>query len=128
MKLRYILIGLFASAFLLTTSGCGPRYGEVIVHRDVQPIPRYHRPAPPPHAPAHRFRHRHYHGVDLEYDSGLGVYFVIGHPGIYYYSDHYYRYYDGGWLFSFRYDGPWERTVPQRVPRGLLKKHPYKRR
>ena len=127
MSTKHLLIGLFTSILTLSMAGCGPRSGGVIVHSDIRPAPRYVRPAPPPRAPAHGYRHRHSSGVDVEFDSGLGVYFVIGYPGIYYYSDHYFRYYDGDWLFSFRYDGPWERAVPQRVPRGLLKRHPYKK-
>ena len=48
------------------------------------------RRGPPPHAPAHGYRH-HYHAVDLRYDTYLGVYVVIGHPNHFFSDGHYFR-------------------------------------
>jgi hypothetical protein len=45
---------------------------------------------PPPHAPAHGYRH-HAADVDLRYDAHLGVYVVIGHPHHFFHDGHYYR-------------------------------------
>ena len=81
---------------------------------------------PPPHAPAHGYRHKHHaHGGDVElvFDSGLGVYVVVGWPDYYWHSDHYYRWNDGGWMISARLDGGWATCSDSNVPGGLNKKH-----
>ena len=46
---------------------------------------------PPPHAPAHGYRHKHQHGVELVYSSELGVYVVVGFPNHYFSEGHYFR-------------------------------------
>jgi hypothetical protein len=48
------------------------------------------RRGPPPHAPAHGYRH-HQKAVDLRFDVQLGVYVVIGHPNHFYSDGHYFR-------------------------------------
>lgn len=80
---------------------------------------------PPPHAPAHGYR-RHYHGYDMDYDVGLGVYVVLGHPGFYFWDDHYYRLIDGHWHLGVGFDGPWHVVDVGRMPPGLYKKYPGK--
>jgi hypothetical protein len=85
------------------------------------------RGGPPPHAPAHGYRHKqhtHAGGVDLIFDSGIGVYVVVGWPDHYWHRDHYYRWVDGGWMISTRLDGGWAACGDSRVPGGLFKKHP----
>lgn len=78
---------------------------------------------PPPHAPAHGYRHKHrVSGVDLVFDSGLGVYVVVGVPYHYYYRDRFYRFRDGRWYFATRYGGPWHVAEGRSVPPGLRKK------
>lgn len=66
---------------------------------------------PPPHAPAHGYR-RKQRGADLVYDSGLGVYVVVGYP-YYYLDDRFYRQADGAWQASVNLNGPWQ-PVPDR--------------
>ncbi len=73
---------------------------------------------PPPHAPAHGYRHMH-NGAVLVYDSRLNLYVVKGYPGVYFYNDRYYRRDKHRWLRSHRYDGPWELADPRHVPSGL---------
>jgi hypothetical protein len=98
-------------------------------HTHAPPVPGHSeaRRGPPPHAPAHGYRHKqhtHMGGVDLIFDSGLGVYVVVGWPDHYWHHDHYYRWVDGGWLISARLDGGWAACSDGRVPPGLVKKHP----
>ncbi len=61
---------------------------------------------PPPHAPAHGYRH-HHHGVTLVFDSALDCYVVWGQPDHYFYEGHYYRFHAGGWQSGTRPRGPW---------------------
>lgn len=73
---------------------------------------------PPPHAPAHGYRHKQ-HGVELTYDSGRSIYVVVGFPRHYYYKGHYYR--PGGvqWEVSAHIDGPWKSVSEKSLPPGL---------
>jgi hypothetical protein len=84
-------------------------------------------PDPPPYAPAHGYRYQ-YGGHHLVYDSGIGVYTVVGHPHIYYYDTHYYRYREPYWTLSVELDGPWHRVERRRIPPGLTKKHNHRGR
>lgn len=103
---RRVTAGLIAAGGLAVLAGCA-----------------YYRPGgPPPHAPAHGYRRRH-RGAELVYDSGLGVYLVAGHPGIYFHDGYYYRVLDGAWRLSVDLGGPWRPTDFRRVPPGLRKKH-----
>ena len=76
---------------------------------------------PPPHAPAHGYRHKQ-HGVELVYDSGRGVYVVIGLPHHYYFKGHYYRLRETNWEAGVHIDGPWEFVSDEALPRGLRAK------
>lgn len=105
--------------------GTGPA-GAVVVQAD-------ERGGPPPHAPAHGYRRKHQGGghddhpeVELVFDSGLGVYVVVGLPGVYFYADHYFRFVDAGWQISVRPDSGWDFAAQDRVPPGLKKKHAKK--
>jgi hypothetical protein len=79
--------------------------------------PGYSRGGPPPHAPAHGYRHKQ-SNHDLVFDSGLGVYVVLGRPDYYFWDNRYYRYHDGHWQFSADVDGRWYRDDGY-VPRKL---------
>lgn len=76
---------------------------------------------PPPHAPAHGYRY-HYDGVELVYDSGLGVYAVVGYPDYYFYDGYYFRVYDGRWQMSGSLERDWNEAPGRNVPPGLAKK------
>lgn len=93
-------------------------------HGPMHPVhgPVIERGGPPPHAPAHGYRHRH-GGVDLTFDSGLGVYAVIGHPGYYFWDNLYWRYHEGFWRYSPSWGGSFIVSEGKRVPPGLAKKH-----
>lgn len=89
----------------------------------VQPVHVHSRDyGPPPHAPAHGYRHN-YHGHELVYDLGLGVYVVVGLPSIYFYSGIYYRYDGDHWSYSHDLDKGWHKHKGDReIPPGLAKK------
>jgi hypothetical protein len=116
------LAGLFAALLMVLLS---PASGCVYhQHRAMAP-PGYARGhGPPPHAPAHGYRHKHHHdAVDLVFDAGLGVYAVVGRPGYYWYIDHYLRWVSGEWRVSSRIDGVWVVVSSDRVPAKLVAKH-----
>ncbi len=91
-----------------------------------RPITRVYRPGPPPHAPAHGHRHKHHaHGVEVElvFDTGLGVYAVVGWPGHYYREKSFFRVADGAWQVSAHIDSGWVAVSDAKLPPGLAKKH-----
>lgn len=73
---------------------------------------------PPPHAPAHGYRHKHGDAV-LVYDSTLEVYLVSGHPNCYYHRDHYYRTTSSGWEIAVVFEGPWRPISTRKLPKEL---------
>ena len=77
---------------------------------------------PPPHAPAHGYRRKHQHGVELVYDSKMGVYVIVGFPNHYYYNDHYFRLGNDTWEISAHIKGPWIVASEDVLPSGLKSK------
>ena len=80
---------------------------------------------PPPHAPAHGYRHKHHsHAGEVEFvfDSGRGVYVVVGWPGLFFVDPHYFRQIEGRWHLSARIDSGWTLASPKRLPPGLAKR------
>lgn len=64
---------------------------------------------PPPHAPAHGYRHKHAKdNVTLVYDTGIDVYIVSGIPGCYFSAGQYYRDTGSTWEWSVSIEGPWK--------------------
>jgi len=79
-----------------------------------------HTNGPPPHAPAHGYRHKHQtDGVELVFDSGRGVYLVVGFPGCYFLDDAYYRRAGQQWQMAFSIGGVWKSVAQDKVPPGL---------
>lgn len=74
---------------------------------------------PPPHAPAHGYRRKHQHGIELVYNSGLGVYVIVGFPNHYYCEDHYFRLSGDQWEISPHIKGPWILASDEVLPYGL---------
>jgi hypothetical protein len=111
MKNLKIFLGALSVSAILAVTGCAV-------------YPAHDRGyGPPPHAPAHGYRYV-YHDHELVYDSGLGVYVVIGHPDYYFLRNSYYRYGDGIWYYSREFDNGWKRYSQNRLPPGLAKKYP----
>lgn len=114
-KLSVILILIFSVALL---SGC---IVTPYPHGHVKIKPYKH--GPPPHAPAHGYRHHHQHGVELIFDIGVGAYIVVGHPGIYFYNGIYFhRDTKGFWKSAKHYKGPWHMKDVRKVPMKLRNK------
>ncbi len=88
----------------------------------------YHGPTvraghgPPAHAPAHGYRRKQVSGVELTFDSGRGVYIVVGHPNCYYHDGYFYRLSGTVWEMSLKFDAGWARVSGRSLPRGLQAK------
>ncbi len=80
---------------------------------------------PPPHAPAHGYRHKH-QGSPLVFDSKVGVYVVVGHADLFYSDGRFLRLDTGSWQVSASLSGPWKAYSLASVPPGLRKAHPSK--
>jgi hypothetical protein len=80
------------------------------------------KPGPPPHAPAHGYRHKHHQGVEMVFDAELGVYVVVGRKDHFFYKDCFYRLVNGSWEMSVRIDAGWAGIASDHLPRGLAKK------
>lgn len=78
-----------------------------------------HGQGPPPHAPAHGYRHKHSHGVELEYNSKIGAYTVIDFEDHFYQDDNFFRVMDGVWKKSDDISGPWTPSPKDILPPGL---------
>lgn len=76
---------------------------------------------PPPWAPAHGYRYHHEDGVDLIFDSGLGLYVVVDFPNIYFSNDYFYRWNNDTWQRSASFNGPWVIINSNQLPPGLQK-------
>jgi hypothetical protein len=78
---------------------------------------------PPPHAPAHGYRH-HHQGAKLAFDSKLGVFVVVGYPDYFYSDGQFLRLDAGSWQVSASLPGPWRPYPSGSVPPGLRSAHP----
>ncbi|MCM2284472.1 MAG: hypothetical protein NDI81_06805 [Desulfobacula sp.] len=121
MKFSGIAVILLTGFFFL--SGCMMMYPGDRGREEPRPGKNYHKPGPPPHAPAHGYRHKHPDGHELEYDSGLGVYIVVRNPDTYFDNNLYIRMYsDGRWFVSASLDRGWRPASEDEIPY-KLKKH-----
>lgn len=114
---------------MVLLAGCVPIAAQVGGTRAPAPAEKIQMPGPPPHAPAHGYRHKHRDGVELEFDSTIDAYVVIGLPGIYFHNDLYIRMSSSGvWEVSVNLGGPWGDAEMKEVPPKLKKKkeHPGK--
>lgn len=89
----------------------------VVVHNP-RPVAVY-SVGPPPHAPAHGYRHKHAHGVELVYDAHLGVYVVAGYTNYYYRDRDFFRFHNEHWQVSASIDGPWKASSNFKLPKGF---------
>jgi hypothetical protein len=83
------------------------------------------RAGPPPHAPAHGYRHKQatrVGEVELVFDAGIGIYVVLGRPGYFFDRGHFYRKLNGVWHVSAHIDAGWAVVSGGGLPRGLVKK------
>ncbi|MBU1341920.1 MAG: hypothetical protein KKE44_18585 [Proteobacteria bacterium] len=118
MKYFKILLIIFFGVFFL--SGCNTLGVGIQGPGAPPPEKTYHKPGPPPHAPAHGYRHKHHDGHDLEYDSRIGAYIVVNIPETYFGNNLYIRLStDGKWLVSTTLKGGWRIAVGNEVPERL---------
>jgi len=124
--LKLALFFFFSLFFLAGCNTLGIQGPGARHHRST-----YQKPGPPPHAPAHGYRHKRHHGHDLEYDSTLDAYIVINVPETYFGNNLYIRLStDGRWMVSARLDGGWRvaagNEVPYKLKKSKKKKKPKK--
>jgi hypothetical protein len=114
-------IGLLAASILgLLGTGCVVHHH----HGDGPVVVKERGHGPPPHAPAHGYRHKHAHdSVELVFDGALGVYVVVGRTGVYWHGDRYLELRNGHWRASARIDGGWVSIGHDAVPVRLVAKH-----
>ena len=100
------------ACILLMTASCS-RYG--VCHKPT--ISKGN--GPPAHAPAHGYRRKHVDGMELVYDSGRGVYVVVGLSDHYYHDGYFYRLRGSLWEMSLKYDSGWKVVSGKSLPMGL---------
>jgi hypothetical protein len=134
MRFASSISRLTAAAGCASLLACGPVHSVTVGKRDPGPeLPPvvHERPAhgPPPWAPAHGYRHKHagaYQSrdgtVDLVFDSGLGVYVVVGIPNSYYWNGTYLRIAGDRWMRAPYLDAHWSPCPPDAVPSALRSK------
>jgi len=107
-------VALVAVCWTLSSCGSSVRY------TNTGSVEHAKKHGPPPHAPAHGYRHKHGNTV-LVFDSAREVYVVKGHSDHYFHNKHYYRSTKSGWEFTTHLDGPWKPASSKKLPKGLRK-------
>ena len=118
------LVTLLGSSVSIVGMGC------VHHHHPGPSVPAARAKAhgPPPHAPAHGYRHKHrHHGVDLVFDSGLGVYLVLGQDAHYFHGDRFFRLSGGVWQVSGELGSGWATIAVGNLPAGLQRAEKHKK-
>jgi hypothetical protein len=77
---------------------------------------------PPPHAPAHGYRRKNRQGMEMTFDSHLGVYIMMNYPMHYYFDGRYYRKNKNKWESSKDINKKWKGIKKQKLPKGLQNK------
>lgn len=121
---RVVSVGSMLGLLGIGTSGC-----IQLDHPHKHPGAKAHAPKGKAHGywrkhaeedhPARQ--HGHKPKAELVFDSGLGLYVVIGYPGHYHDGHHYYREVDGSWMVSAELDAHWAPIHVQDLPAGLRK-------
>ena len=89
-----------------------------VQYKDTDSVEAAKKHGPPPHAPAHGYRHKHGDMV-LVYDSALEVYLIGGRSNYYFHDKHYYRSTSSGWEITAHFEGPWKPISTKKLPKGL---------
>jgi len=120
-----LCLGLFSGCKTFDEVGVNIKYPSTEVGKA-----KHKGKGPPPHAPAHGYRHKHQDGVELEYDSQLGVYFAVKIPSVYFFNNLYLRLSGGNWEVAANFNGPWRQEavgeVPYKLKKSKSKKHKKK--
>ena len=118
--MKYLNTARIISICLFFLSGCNTLGVDIQGPGSGHSKKTYHKPGPPPHAPAHGYRHKHQNGHELEYDSKAGAYIVLNVPETYFGNNLYIRLSTyGDWMVSTRLEGGWRVAVGNEVPYSL---------
>jgi hypothetical protein len=109
---------MFAGSLVLVSCSGSVRYKRTHQPAEKTEVVVTEKNGPPPHAPAHGYRHKH-GKVVLVYHSELDLYVVDGHDGYYFYEGAYFRSHKGKWQKSADMKGPWKKVSDSRIPKGL---------
>lgn len=113
-KICFIVALLISTGITISACGSSVHYTEA-----VNPEIKEKHNGPPPHAPAHGYRHKHPDGEELVYKSDIDVYVVVGHQDYYFHKDKYYRVKNGSWEVSFNMKENWTLVSEKKLPPGL---------
>ena len=116
-RIPLVLVMILAGSFLIASCSGSVRYkktGKPVESKETVVVKK----GPPPHAPAHGYRHKHGKTV-LVYHSELRIYVVEGHDGYYFHEGAYYRSHKGKWQKSDDMKGPWKKVASSQLPGGL---------
>ncbi|HEX9641048.1 MAG TPA: hypothetical protein VGB13_07020 [Candidatus Krumholzibacteria bacterium] len=113
-------ICIYAAALLLILPGCSRHYHSRSAASTtvVQPGKQH---GPPPHAPAHGYRHKLGDGNQLRYDSGMKIYIVVDRADHYYDDGFYFRFRSDSWEMSASLSGEWAAASTSKLPKALRK-------
>lgn len=114
---------------LMIAAGLSAACTRAVVYKESSPRPVVVKEepghGPPPHAPAHGYRHKYEKDdVVLVYDSHLNVYVVSGYRDCYYTAGQYFRFVGGRWEWSVSISNGWQVVADyHEVPSTLCAKH-----
>jgi len=123
-RTKKYLIAVFLASAVFALSACNTM---IHYHRTVAPPAAEKHVGPPPHAPAHGYRHKHSDGMQLVYESSMDVYIVVGYSNHYYYHSNYYRWNKNAWQVSSKISRGWARASEKAIPPGLRRTHVCKK-
>lgn len=130
MKITGIALAVIAAS-ALAAQGCIVDHHHRHWGEATRPAVAKHG-GPPPHAPAHGYRHKHRDAsgtrVTLQFDTGLGVYVVLGQPGHYWSGSRYFRWSGVQWEVSTKLAGGWTVVVSGDVPPHLVAKYAHQKK
>ena len=109
-KITLFFIVTFAFIVLMTAS-CSTH--------SVYSKPTVTKSGPPAHAPAYGYHRKHVAGMELVYDSSLGLYVVVGMTDHYYHDGYFFRIHGGLWEMSKKPDIGWKVVSESSLPQGL---------
>ncbi|WDP90168.1 MAG: hypothetical protein HUN04_10825 [Desulfobacter sp.] len=109
--LLFLMLAVWPGCRTFPEAGHGPVAGS--------PVVKHKGHGPPPHAPAHGYRHKH-QGHTLEYHQREGAYVVVNIPGTYFLDGLYMRLAESGrWYVSATLQGGWRLAAGNEVPQKL---------
>lgn len=121
---NYFVVALLAST-VIAISACTAIISH---HRTARPVAGERHSGPPPNAPAHGYRHQQSDGIQLVFESSIGVYIVSGYTEHYYYHGRYYRWNNDSWQVSSKVSRGWARASEKTIPPGLRKTHVHNKK